>query len=177
MLAEMPVTHKIAPLPRVEYLRQLLDYSIVTGDFYWRQRRGSKAPKGGRAGCYNAKSGYSVIRIDDVLYSSHRLAWKWVTGRDPEFFVDHIDRDRSNNSWHNLRVATKSQNNCNSRTRRNSFTGLKGVYFHKGAGRFVGQIKVKGETMYLGLYDTAEEAHLVYCAAADKYHGEFARYA
>ena len=37
------------------------------------------------------------------------------TGEWPEADIDHADGDRSNNSWRNLRQATRQQNNRNRR--------------------------------------------------------------
>ena len=41
-------------------------------------------------------------------------------------FIDHIDNNRQNNNIENLRLATNSQNMCNSKTQKNNLsTGYK----------------------------------------------------
>ena len=35
----------------------------------------------------------------------HRLVWKWVTGEEPGVTIDHINRQRSDNRFWNLRIA------------------------------------------------------------------------
>jgi hypothetical protein len=49
---------------------------------------------------------------------------------------------------------------------------FKGVTWH--VGRFRASIKVNGRTIHLGRYDTAEQAHEAYVAAAQKHFGKYA---
>lgn len=89
--------------------------------------------------------------------------------------VDHRDTNGLNNAWSNLRAATKSQNNANTRTAKNNKAGVKGVMRDKHGRRWVAQIKPGGKSMHLGTFDTQEEASAAYGAAAAKFFGEFAR--
>lgn len=89
--------------------------------------------------------------------------------------VDHIDGNGLNNRRANLRIATKSQNMMNSRVRRDSSSGYRGVTFCRFTGRWQANIKAKGKRIFLGRYDTPEEASEVYQKAAEKYFGEFRR--
>jgi hypothetical protein len=166
----------IKPLPSQSLLRELLDYSVITGNFYWRKNVNKRSLKGMLAGSFHTHIGYYIIRINEERYYSHRLAWKWVTGKDPAEVIDHINSDGSNNSWLNLREATWSQNSCNQKVGVPNLTGYKGVYYHRQNDCFTSQISVNRRTMHLGCFDTPEQAYAAYCAAADKYHGEFARY-
>lgn len=79
-----------------------------------------------------------------------------------------LDNRRSN-----LRPATRAQNNANRRLRRDNTSGYKGVSFYKG--KWKAQIMHAGKAYVLGCYDTKEEAFKVYCEAAKRFHGEFAR--
>lgn len=96
-----------------------------------------------------------------------------MTGEWPADMIDHKNRDRTDNRWENLREATRSQNNANRRA--SSTHGFKGATFNRRQGRWMAQTKVNGKRVYLGYYDTPEEAHAAYVAAAERYFGEFAR--
>lgn len=91
---------------------------------------------------------------------------------------DHIDTKASlDNSLTNLRLANYSQQACNKGKSNRNTSGYKGVSFHKGTGKWSAVIMVRGKYMWLGLFATPELAYAAYCAAAIKYHGEFARLA
>jgi len=63
----------------------------------------------------------------------------------------------------------------NSQRRLRNKSGFKGVCRYRNEERFTAQIKVGGKHRHLGYFATAEEAHAAYCAAAQKYFGEYAR--
>jgi HNH endonuclease/AP2 domain len=156
-----------------ERLRQLLDYDPETGIFRWRiARQGVRV--GAAAGSLNGR-GYRQTQIDGQLYPAHRLAWLYVYGEWPTIDIDHINGIQGDNRLANLRLATKSQNRANARRHKNNTSGYEGVYLDRRNGRFLAQIGFNGHRKYLGLFDTPELAHQAYCAAAQKYHGEFAR--
>ena len=106
-----------------EYLRSIIDYDPETGIFRWKAASASIGGMwgggypGSIAGCQGS-DGYWVISVSCHNYLAHRLAWLWVVGDFPAMAIDHIDRDRSNNRWVNLREATRSQNSLNRRPRR-----------------------------------------------------------
>lgn len=87
--------------------------------------------------------------------------------------VDHINGNQLDNRRSNLRVCTPAENMQNRRLNKNSTSGLKGVTWNRQCGKWHAQIRVNGKRLYLGLHDTPEMAHLAYCEAAMKLHGEF----
>lgn len=70
--------------------------------------------------------GYLRVRYKGKNHYVHRLIYSLVTGLEPES-VDHINGDRSDNRWVNLRGATKAQNRHNSKRPTTNKTGIKGV--------------------------------------------------
>jgi hypothetical protein len=95
-----------------------------------------------------------------------------MTGSWPEADIDHINRDRADNRWENLRPATRGENLRNAKTRRHSRTGVKGVAAH--GLRFAAYIRLEGKKKHLGVFDTADEAHAAYLASARENFGRFA---
>ena len=88
--------------------------------------------------------------------------------------VDHKDCDGLNNTSSNLRLATVSQNQMNMRRHSNK-DGLKGAYYHKRDNRWLAQITINRNHVYLGCYESEIEAHKAYCAASKEIHGDFGR--
>jgi hypothetical protein len=155
-------------------LKEVLEYNLATGEFTWREPgRGRKLT----AGCKS--STYTLIFVDGKTYRAHRLAWLYMKGTWPERMIDHIDLDKHNNAFHNLREATGSQNKANRPIPRNNTSGFKGVSWAKGGARhgkpWQAQISANKTRIPLGLFSTREEAHAAYCDAAKKIFGEFAR--
>jgi hypothetical protein len=154
-------------------LRQLLDYDPETGVFTWRVN-GRKNPHEGKvAGVINA-SGGRVIRVDFRMYHAARLAWLHVYGEWPEGFVDHINRDRSDDSLRNLREADRGQNTWNSKRNSRNTSGHKGVHFSKVQGRWRALIGHRGKMHYLGSFEKIEEAIAARATAVQRLHGSFA---
>lgn len=152
----------------------MLTYDPETGVFTWRVRPSNRVRVGDVAG-HLGNMGYLQIRVDRVLYQSHRLAWLYVTGEWPPRLVDHRDLNRTNNRFDNLRLATDGENSINGPMRRHNETGFKGVGFHKQAGRYRARIRVGNKERHLGLFDTPEAAHDAYCRASAELHGDFGR--
>ena len=159
------------PLPSQKDLHQLFDYSVITGKLSWKPDRQEKKV----AASLYQKIGYWVTRIGDGRYYTHRLIWKWVTGNDPVQVIDHINGDRQDNSWINLRDVNKSQNGLNTNHQKPNKTGYKGVYFHAQNNCFTAQIIVNGKTKHLGCFETSEDAHAAYCQTAQSYGNELNR--
>lgn len=117
-------------------------------------------------------NGYVVVYAYGRLFRAHRIAWVLMTGEWPEADVDHINRDRADNRWANLRAATRAQNLRNASVKVNSATGIKGVA-RKGE-RFLAYIRQDGKKRHLGSFGTADEARAAYMAAASSASGQFA---
>ena len=155
-------------MPSADLVRSLLNYDPETGVFSWRVARGAGVKPGDIAG--SITRGYRYIHILKRAYLAHRLAFVVMTGEWPPAEVDHVNCERDDNRWLNLRAATRSDNLANSRVRR---TGLKGV--STVGDRWRAEIRRFGVRRHLGCFATEQEAHAAYMTAASTMHKEFAR--
>lgn len=116
-----------------------------------------------------ASGGYALRRVGVLMHREVLIRSGYdLTGLE----CDHIDGNTLNNRRSNLRPATHMENMWNQGPRRNNRLSIKGVMECRG--KFKVQIYVDGRPIYLGYYDTPEEASAVYKAAAVKHFGEFA---
>lgn len=134
-----------------------------------------------RLGMVAGTTSRRYIRIKVPGYKqigAHRLAWIYVHGLTiGGAEVDHKDCNPSNNAIDNLRLATSVEQKRNKRVQSNNKAGLKGAYYHacRAGKKWRSQIKVGEDLIFLGYFQTAEEAHAAYGEAAAKHFGEFAR--
>ena len=90
--------------------------------------------------------------------------------------IDHENLNSLDNRKDNLRLATPQQNGRNRGPQKNNSSGFKGVDKPNHTWRWRARIKSDSGHIHLGYFDTKEEAAQAYRQAADKLHGEFARY-
>ena len=166
-------------------LKESLYYDPETGVFTWLhrpschfkrecdQRTFNTKYAGKVAGSTNAH-GYIQIMLFGVNELAHRLAFIYMNGKSPEI-IDHLDGDRSNNQFTNIRPASKSENNRNSLVGKNNKSGFKGVYWSKCANKWAAQIVIDKSKKYLGLFSCPEEAAKRYDKEAMLRFGEFAK--
>jgi hypothetical protein len=129
-------------LPPLDYLKEILDYNKETGIFTWKKKLSSKQYVGAEAGSMDNK-GYRVI------------AYYMATGIDPgRHQIDHINRDKNDNRYQNLRLCDNSINAHN--------RGLTGVHFHKATQKWTAVFSFRKVKHYLGLFDTKQEAEEAY---------------
>ena|ERR1700741_3434558 len=160
-----------------EAVRRLFIYDPYSGLLQYRER-GPHRPRGWFAGAKEPKTGYLRVQVGLRKYLVARLAWLWMTGRWPKDDVDHIDLDRTNNRWGNLRDATRSQNVVNSERRTTNKSGFKGVTFKRGRGdlpAWRATIRTEGRYRHLGYFPTPEEASQAYETAAQQAFGDYYR--
>ena len=92
----------------------------------------------------------------------------------PEYaFTDHRNHDGLDNRKSNLREATFSQNMQNRRTWNTpKASRFKGV--SKNSGKWRARIRLNKKEIFIGNFNTEEEAAIAYNQAAKQYFGEFA---
>lgn len=109
--------------------------------------------------------------VDGQNYYAHRLAWLYMTGRWPKEEIDHIDNDRTNDRFDNLREASRLLNSHNQRhPRKKNKVGILGVTFSKKYKTYRASICLNYKKIHLGSFATASEASAAYQAAKKIFH-------
>jgi hypothetical protein len=106
----------------------------------------------------------------------HRLVAKAFVENDDfenKTLVDHIDRNRLNNHYTNLRWATPQENSQNRSIQSNNTSGVPGVYYKPRREKYVAQITVNRKSLHLGIFKTKFEASAAVFRAKQKHFGEF----
>jgi hypothetical protein len=145
-----------------EEVKELLDYNPDTGVFTWKVRRGGSVSVGDIAGTLHHTS-YLLIGIKGKIYSAHRLAWLYMTGNWPKQDIDHINGNRVDNRFDNLRDVSSRENSSNTYKHRNG--KLVGCSYHRCHKKWMAQIVINGENIGLGFFPTEQEAHQAYLTA------------
>lgn len=147
-------------LPSLKELHELLSVDYETGQLIWKPRpENPQFRAAGKVAGARCNRGYLHIQLGrGNFFLAHRIIFKMAHDLEPEF-VDHIDRNKSNNALSNLRAASATENNLNQPLPSNNTTGCKGVGHLKSRNKWrVFGPKIKGKIRYHGEFDSREEA-------------------
>lgn len=156
-------------LPPAEVLRKLLRYDPETGLLTWlprpvesfKSRRAFAIWERRFVGKLALNSlmanGYRHGAINYETFLAHRVIWKLVTGVEPEE-IDHINGDRSDNRWLNIRNGSRNDNMRNRGISSNNTSGVMGVMWQPGFARWEAFIDANGKRKYIGRYRHIEDA-------------------
>ena len=138
---------------------EVLKYSTESGELTWISNKYSKSivPRT-RAGCVIKRTGYRQVSLFGKSYAEHRLIWFIKTGKWPTGEIDHIDQNRSNNSWANLREVTKAENARNRSRRPDTKVGEHGIWYNERTGKYVAEITLNGKKVYQKSFDDPDKA-------------------
>lgn len=163
-------------------VRGRLHYDPRTGIFTWLPKPGddrltnswNARYAGVRAGSIDPSVGYRIIEFSPRRYMASHLAWVYMTGSTAPRLIDHRNRNRADDRWENLRLATYEENACN-RAGSHSHAAKKGAYSYPNMkGRWLSMITFNRATIRLGMFDSEAAAHAAYVAASKVVHGAFA---
>jgi hypothetical protein len=130
-------------------------FRYVDGDLFW-----ENGPREGEKAGWVSDNGYTYINFlcggKRVRMLKHRIIFLMHHGYLPDS-VDHVDRNSRNDCIENLRESNKSQNALNTDPRANNKSGYKGVWEDRN-GKFQASVYMRGKKVYLGTYDSIEEA-------------------
>jgi hypothetical protein len=107
--------------------------------------------------------------------SKTMLLHRFITNAPKGTIVDHINGNTLDNRKCNLRFCTIVENSRNRKRNMMNISGYKGISFKKRNNKWQAQIEVNQKAIYLGIFNTPEEAYKAYCEASKKYHKEFGR--
>lgn len=140
-----------------EYLKSILHYNPETGIFIrlFAKKRTDLLNK--EAGCIQ-NHGYRAILINGRSYLSHRLAWLYMKGEWPQAELDHINHNRTDNRWNNLRQITQQHNKKNQTMNGNNKSGITGVSWYKQTNKWRAQIRHNGKKINLGYFNSIDDA-------------------
>ena len=113
-------------------------------------------------GCLS-NQGYKVVFLNNKRYSVHRIIAYAFLGLDinnPKQCIDHIDRNKLNNSLNNLRIVSHQENMFNK--------NVKG--YTKSKNKYRAYINLNHQRLNIGYFNTKEEAHQAYLKEKEKYH-------
>lgn len=97
----------------LDRFKSFLSYDPLSGNLVFTDTRYGAVEIGKVAGYTSKKDGYVRVYHRGQLYMAHRVAWALHYGNWPEYTIDHINRDPSDNRIENLRDVPQFVNNTN----------------------------------------------------------------
>lgn len=155
----------------IDMLKVMFHYDPVTGVVRRRIKFNKSGPAGSVVGVPTL--GYLRVTLFGKSTGIHMVIWAIMTGKWPNQHVDHVNGQRSDNRWCNLRLATRGENLRNSRKPEHNTSGAKGVSWSAASGKWHAYIGIDRRRVHLGFHDTVEEAAHARKVAEQKYYGEF----
>lgn len=176
-----------------ELIHQTLRYDPEKGELFWKKRDekmfsdSRKRSAAHIAANWNSKHagkpaftaigshGYRTGTLGGKRFLLHRVAFFLQTGEWPKNTIDHVNGDRLDNKWSNLRPATRGQNNRNAKGYSKSSPYI-GVSWNKCLGGYVSQVYSNGTRHYCGFSKTdPERLAIKRDEKAKELFGEYAR--
>ena len=115
----------------------------------------------------NTNDGYCRVSLNGEIVMYHSIIWILSTDEDiPESMeIDHINGNKLDNRIKNLRVVSHRINTQNKKVHRDG--QLAGSGFDKRDKRYRPKIQINSKDIYLGCFNTEQEAHRAYMIACE----------
>ena len=155
-----------------DLVRQNFVYDPASGIIFW--RRTFYGRQAGTRADYLRASGYRAVSANKAHLRAHRVAVFLMTGSWPltGLVVDHINQDKQDNRWGNLRVVSKATNRINSFKRFRKEHPFAYKQNPKGRRPWCGKITLGNEPCIVGWFETEMEAHEAVTAYLRERHPE-----
>lgn len=157
-----------------DFIKMCLTYDPETGELFWKPRSeelfssSESRTSLHKANNWNSKNagkkaftavgshGYRMGAIQGRRFLSHRVAFLLQTGGWPPDTIDHINGDKLDNRWSNLRAASRAQNNQNKKGHGKTSPYV-GVYWNASLKGYMARVYCEGKSYYCGFSKTDPE--------------------
>lgn len=161
------MANRVIIKPTQKLLQETFDYH-EDGYLIWKKPKISWIKIGQRAGC-DRGDGYYYVGYGGKNHTLHRLIFLYHHGYLPEF-IDHIDKNHTNNRIENLRPISKKLNAYNTdKLRSNNISGVRGVSWDNQQQKWTVRFKHDGKYLFLGYFNNVEDAKKIRQEAERRY--------
>ena len=120
--------------------------------------------------CWYKNNEYILTTVNNKTLWLHKIV---LAQNDNRYYIDHINHCKFDNRKCNLRIVTSSQNHFNSTLNSKNKSGYKGVVFDKARNQWRAYININYKQIYLGRYNSEDDAIKSRKEAEEKYFGEY----
>ncbi len=159
-------TKRIRALPLVPAILAAFSYNPESGVLF---------KYGMPVGCPNDGRGYLRVTFKGTALYVHRIIFVIINGCWPRY-VDHVDLDKRNNKFINLRECSKTENQGNRIKRSDNKSGHKGIHWDDDRQRWRVQVKKNG-VLHMKRFVILSDAIEFHRQKSLELYGEFARVA
>ena len=139
-----------------ELLLNHLSYNKTSGKMFWKNPTSNRVKVGQEVGTL-CNTGHLKVRLIGKSLYLHRLIWFLEMGKWPDKHIDHVNKNKTDNRFTNLRECDDLLNSIN-----RSRGGLMGCYFSKQKQKWIVDSKLNGVRKTKGGFNTEYEAHRYY---------------
>ena len=116
------------------------------------------------------------LKNDGYVFNSKLgLLHRYIMNYTGDNYIDHINGNKLDNRKNNLRIVTPKQNAQNISSQKNSTSKYIGVYYSKQNKKYMSRIHVNNKTLYVGSFQSEEDAAKARDEATLEYYGEYGK--